>query len=164
MASEELKQEAKDLGIEFSPNIGDEKLQAKIDAYYESQETSGKELQEAVKATEEKEAETKKPALSNRYAKAKVAEEKARKTRVVTIIDNDRRVNNQTSSCVVNCSNMYFDLGTMILPLNTPVEVMQGHLNVLKEVRIPQHIQDRDGLSHVEMRPRYTISYEDVEK
>ena len=160
MASEELKQEAKDLGIEFSANIGDEKLQAKIDAYYESQETSSKELQDAIKATEAVEAE--KPAVSNRYAKARVAEEKARKTRVITIIDNDRRVNNHTTSAVVNCSNFYFDLGTMVLPLNTPVEVMQGHINVLREIRIPQHIQDKDGLSHVEMRPRYTIQYEDM--
>ena len=160
MASEELKQEAKDLGIEFSANIGDEKLRAKIDAYYESQETSSKELQETVKAVEAKEAA--KPAVNSPYAKARKAEDEARKTRVITIIDNDRRVNNHTTSCVVNCSNFYFDLGTMVLPLNTPVEVMQGHINVLREVRIPQHIQDRDGLSHVEMRPRYTIQYEDV--
>lgn len=158
MAREELKQEAKDLGIEFSANIGDEKLQAKIDAYYESQETSGKELQKVVEAAEA--GATSKPAVNSRYAKARKAEEDAKKTQVVTIIDNDRRVNNHTTSCVVNCSNFYFDLGTMVLPLNTPVEVAQGHINVLREVRIPQHIQDRDGLSHVEMRPRYTIQFE----
>lgn len=155
---EELKQEAKDLGLEFSPNIGEAKLQDKIDAYYESQETSGKELQVAIETTAKKEAD--KPSVSNPYARARAAEEVARKTKVITIIDNDRRVNNHTTSCVVNCSNAYFDLGTMVLPLNTPVEVMQGHINVLKEVRIPQHIQDKDGLSHVEMRPRYTLQVE----
>jgi len=156
---EELKQEAKDLGIEFSANIGEKKLQEKIDAYYESQETSGKELAAAIKAVETTASVT--PAANSRYAKARAAEEAARKTRVITIIDNDRRVNNQTTSCVVNCSNFYFDLGTMVLPLNTKVEVMQGHINVLKEVRIPQHILDKDGLSHVEMRPRYTIQFEE---
>lgn len=160
MAREDLKQEAKDLGIEFSANIGDEKLQTKIDEYYASQETSGKDVEQAVADVEKQEAKA--PVGNSRYAKARTAEEAARKTKVVTIIDNDRRVNNHTTSAVVNCSNMYFDLGTMVLPLNMPVEVMQGHLNVLKEIRIPQHIQDKDGLSHVEMRPRYTVSIEDM--
>ena len=88
----------------------------------------------------------------------------ANKTRVVTIIDNDQRVNGQTTTCTVNCSNMYFDLGTIILPLNTPVEVRQGHLTVLKELEIPQHVKDtRSGLSTVRLVPRYTISYEEVQ-
>ena len=38
---EELKAEATGLGIQFAQNIGAEKLKAKIDAFYESQETSG---------------------------------------------------------------------------------------------------------------------------
>jgi hypothetical protein len=45
---EELKQEATELGISFNQNIGADKLQAKIDAYYESQETSGNEILAAV--------------------------------------------------------------------------------------------------------------------
>ena len=45
---EELKQEAKDLGIRFVPNISAEKLSAKIEEFYESQETSDTELQEAL--------------------------------------------------------------------------------------------------------------------
>jgi hypothetical protein len=164
MASEELKKEATDLGITFSANIGDEKLQAKIDEYYESQETSGKELEKAVEAkekeqSEEKSVETGKVnSLNEKIAKAKEA---ANKTRVVTIIDNDQRVNNQTTTTTINCSNEYFDLGTIILPLNTPVEVREGHLNVLKELKIPQHVRDnRTGLSTVRLVSRYTISYE----
>jgi hypothetical protein len=164
MASEELKKEATDLGITFSANIGDEKLQAKIDEYYESQETSGKELEKAVEAkekeqSEEKSVETGKVnSLNEKIAKAKEA---ANKTKVVTIIDNDQRVNNQTTTATVNCSNEYFDLGTIILPLNTAVEVREGHLNVLKELKIPQHVRDnRTGLSTVRLVPRYTISYE----
>ena len=49
-----------------------------------------------------------------------------------------------------------------ILPLNIPVEVKQGHINVLKEVEIPRHIQVGDNLSAVKMMPRYSISYEDM--
>lgn len=162
---EDLKKEADSLGIKYSANIGATKLQEKIEAYYESQETSGKEIQAAVEAkeaaekSEEKAVSTGKRSMGERIAKAREA---AMKTRVVTIIDNDQRVNNQTTSCTVNCSNSYFDLGQIRLPLNTPVEVRQGHLNVLKEIKIPQHTKDENGLSKVVMRPRYTISYEDM--
>lgn len=154
---EELKAEATDLGIKFSPNIGAEKLQAKVDEYYASQETSGKELVAAIEANEQTEEKSAEKGTS--IAEIKAA---ANKTKVVTIIDNDQRVNNQTTSCKVNCSNMYFDLGTVTLPLNMAVEVRQGHLNVLKEVRIPQHAKDaKSGLSVTRMIPRYTLSYSD---
>ena len=163
---EELKQEARDLGIEFSANIGAAKLQAKIDAYYAGQETSSKEVIEAVKVKEEskqKDDNTLVTTTENRDTISAIskARAEANKTKVVTIIDNDQRVNNQTTTVTVNCSNMYFDLGTVILPLNLPVEVRQGHLNVLKELQIPQHVKDgKTGLSTVRMVPRYTISVE----
>ena len=168
MSLDELKKEAKELGINFSANIGEEKLQSKIDEYYESQETSGKEIQEAVAKIEAEEKSEEKSAVSgnpkaNRIAKAKAAEAKARKTKVITIIDNDQRVNNQTTVATVNCSNMYFDLGTVHIPLNIPVEVKQGHINSLKELKIPLHVKDaKTGLHKMMLRPRYTISYEDM--
>lgn len=161
-----LKQEATELGITFSPNIGLDKLQAKIDAYYESQETSEKEIQAAVEAKEKEEESEEKSAVTGKIskaAKAKEAEARARKTRVITVIDNDQRVNNQTTVATVSCGNMYFDLGTAHIPLNIPVEVRQGHIDVLKGVEIPQHTKDAaTGLSKVTIRPRYTISYEDI--
>ena len=163
---EALKAEATDLGITFPQNIGAEKLKLKIDAYYESQETSEKETMAAVEANEqieEKSAENNKSSYVKSIGTiASEAKAAAYKTRVITIIDNDQRVNNQTTTCKVNCSNMYFDLGQIILPLNIPVEVKQGHINVLKEVKIPRHVQVGDNLSAVKMVPRYSISYEDM--
>ena len=163
---EALKAEATNLGITFPINIGAEKLKLKIDAYYESQETSLKETEAAVEATqkiEEKSAESGKSSyVKSTGSIAAQARAKAYATRVVTIIDNDQRVNNQTTTCKVNCSNMYFDLGQIILPLNIPVEVKQGHINVLKEVKIPRHGQIGDNLSAVKMVPRYSISFEDM--
>ena len=47
---QELKQEATELGIEYSANIGAAKLAEKIEAFYTSQETSGEEIQAAVAA------------------------------------------------------------------------------------------------------------------
>ena len=164
---DELKQEADDLGIKYMPNIGEEKLQAKIDAYYESQESSGKEIAEAVKANEKSEENT---AVADKKVKQKEmsageamrrAKERANKTSVITIIDNDQRVNNQTTTCKVGCSNVNFDLGQMVIPLNVPVEVKQGHIDTLKSVKIPMHVKDpRTGLNRVTMRNRYTIQYE----
>lgn len=169
---DELKQEATELGIDFNPRIGEEKLQAKIDAYYESQETSEKEVEQAVQANEEKatvsetKAETK-PAVKGSKPMAQLAKEiydKARKTRIVTIIDNDQRVNNQTTTCRANWSNQYYDMGTRIFPLNIPVEIPQGFISVLKEVKIPHHVKDSaTGLSITTMRSRYTIQYENNE-
>ena len=169
---EELKQEATELGIVFNQNIGVDKLQVKIDEWYKSQETSGKEIeaaverQQAMEQSEEKFAVTDKkkesPGATDLRAFATKAEAAARKTRIITITDNDQRENNQTTVAVVNCSNLYFDLGTVYLPLNVPVEVRQGHINVLLETEIPLHVKDpKTGLSTLAMRKRYAVSYED---
>jgi len=169
MSLQELKVEAKELGIDFSANIGEKKLQAKIDEFYELQETSGAEIEAAVEANEAEKANqeetNEKPAVTGKKGKrtlqdrAAQAKKEATATRVVTIIDNDQRVNNQTTTCTINCSNEYFDLGTRITPLNEPVELEQGFINSLREVKIPQHIKDpATGLSRITMRNRYTIS------
>lgn len=158
---DELRKEADDLGLKYHSNISANKLQERIEEFYESQETSEKEVIEMV------EQEAKKPTkeqarAKSREQKRKDREKAARETRIVTIVDNDQRVNNQTTTCTVNCSNEYFDLGTIILPLNEKIEVAVGHLRTLEAVRIPLHMRDNaTGLSTVRLRPRYTISYED---
>lgn len=167
-ALQELKQEATDLGIEFSANIGATKLAEKIEDYYKSQETSGEEIQAAVEAKEAKEKSEEKPAVKgkeDKYARAKKAEERARQTRIVTITDNDTRENNQTTVAIANCSNLYFDLGTVYIPLNIPVEIKQGHLDTLANLEIPLHVKDaKSGLFKTEVRKRYSISYEQIDK
>ena len=164
---EELKQEATELGISYSANIGAAKLAEKIEEYYKSQETSGEEIQAAIAKKEAEEQSEEKPAVKGKekgiYAQAKTAEERARQTKIITIIDNDTRENNQTTVAVVNCSNLFFDLGTVYLPLNVPVEVRQGHIDVLAGVEIPLHVKDpKSGLFRTEIRKRYSISYEQI--
>ena len=163
---EELKQEATELGINFSANIGAAKLTEKIDEFYKSQESSGEEIQAAIEKKEATEKSEEKPAVkgnekASRVARAKENENRARKTRIVTIVDNDVRENNQTTVAIANCSNMYFDLGTVYIPLNVPVEVKQGHIDVLNGVEIPLHGKDpKTGLTATTVRKRYSISYE----
>lgn len=158
---QELKQEADELGVTYAKNVSANKLQEKIEAFYEAQETSGPALEQVVAEEEAKpKATSAAKSLSDKIAKARAA---AEETRIVTIIDNDQRVNNQTTTCTVNCSNEYFDLGTIILPLNEKIEVRMGHLKTLEQVKIPLHTRDnKTGLATVKMRPRYTISYENV--
>lgn len=97
----------------------------------------------------------------DRFSRAIQAENRARKTRVVTITDNDTRENNQTTVAVANCSNLYFDLGTVYIPLNIPVEIKQGHLDTIANLEIPLHVKDaKSGLFKTEVRKRYSVSYE----
>ena len=148
---DELRQEATDLGIEFAANLGAAKLAAKIEDYYKSQETS------IVDVPAEK-VNSKGKSMRERIIDAKAA---ANVTHVVTITDNDQRENNHTTTVRVNCVNSYFDLGPVILPLNTPVEVKQGYIDVLKEIQIPLHIQGSDGITRWVMRSRYSIQNQD---
>jgi len=163
---EELKNEASELGIKFSAQIGAEKLKEKIEKHYKDQETPPPAVKEDEKDdTSKDKVETKVTTgkvLSRKDKKRIEREKSARKTRVVTVIDNDQRVNNTTTTCVVNCSNEFFDLGLKILPLNEKIEVSQGHINVLKSVMIPLHTRNnKTGLSDTKLRPRYSVSYED---
>lgn len=180
---QELKSEATDLGLTFKGNISAKDLSEMIENYYEDASNDGdlpvvldeeETEQEVVQAAPAKSqpASKKVETPEERAARAdhgmrtyaRKMEAEARKTRVVTIIDNDQRVNNATTTCTANCSNEYFDLGTIILPLNERVEVRQGHLSALLGVRIPHHVRSPldPAMSQTVMRPRYTIQYEDV--
>lgn len=166
----ELKKEADELGVHYPKNITVDKLTEKIDGHYDADATSGPLIQAAVDAQEAAEVDedavaekATAPTVDPKYVKhaKRIAREKAaRATRIVTIVDNDQRVNNHTTTCTVNCSNEFFDLGTMVLPLNEKIEVAVGHLKTLESVKIPLHVSDiKTGMSVVKLRPRYTLAY-----
>lgn len=159
---EELRQEADELGIKYAKTAGVDQLTVKIEEFYESKETSGPALKKAVEAKEKEVKKEDNAESMSSLEKRRQREAAAKVTRVVTIIDNDQRVNNNTTTCIVSCGNEYFDLGTKILPLNEKIEVRMGHINSLKEIKIPQHVRNpKTGLSSVKMRNRYSISFED---
>jgi len=160
---EELRKEATDLGITYGKTLGAEKLAEKIEAFYEAQETAGPAVVEEVEEAEEAVVEVEKPKLSVKAqrTKTRMAREKsARELKIVTIVDNDQRVNNHTTTCTASCANEFFDLGTIRLPLNERIEVSMGHIRTLQSVQIPLHVRNtKTGLSAVRMRPRYAISF-----
>ena len=151
---EELKQEAQDLGITFGPTIGAKKLKEKIDAHYEAEEKKTAPAEESGPKQEVKAELTEKEKLAKKIRDAKAA---AKKTVVVTIMDNDKRENSYTTTCTANCSNDYFDLGQRTIPLNEPVEVEQGYINTLRDVMITFHVKKPGGLSATKTIRRYSI-------
>lgn len=154
---DELKAEADSLGITYNKVIGAEKLAAKIEEYYASQETSAAIV--VVETAKEEDAPVKSGGNVTMRALANAARASAMKTSVVTITDNDQRENNYTTVVSVNCSNAYFDLGTKRIPLNVPVEVEQGFIDVLSEIRIPMHVRDAStGQNKTVLRNRYSIA------
>lgn len=156
----ELKQEATELGLEVAEGVTAAKLKKQIDTYYDSQNTSQADITKAVESKSDSTVTSKEDAKIEKRNR-RIAN--ARKTKVITITDNDQRVNNNTTTCTVNCSNEFFDLGTAVLPLNEKIEVAVGHINTLKEVMIPLHTKDpKTGLSATRMRSRYSITEESV--
>ena len=155
----ELKKEADDLGVAYPTNITANRLQEKIEEFYEAKEAAAPKLVVADEP-EEQENVVEPSKQSIAHAKRLRREKAAKVIARVNIVDNDQRVNNHTTTCTVNCSNHYLDLGTRILPLNENIEVTMGHLRTLARVKIPLHVRDnKTGLSSVRLRPRYTISY-----
>jgi hypothetical protein len=163
---DELKTEALELGLQFHANISVDKLSDRIEAHYKASEEQSKVVLTGETGNQDSEedlaAALKVENTSNFQQYVQKQKREAEKTVVVTIIDNDSRVNNVTTTVTVGSSNEYFDLGTVILPLNDRVEIRQGHLNVLKELRIPQHLKNPNdpSISVMVVRPRYTIQYE----
>jgi len=160
---DELKIEADELGVKYSPNIGEAKLSEKVEAHYKSLEDGTPAILEVAPEDEEiSQAKTKKKAIAKTMGELAVeAEKEARKTHIIVITDNDQRENNFTSTVPVTCGNDHFELGTQRIPLNVPVEVQQGFINVLKEIQIPLAVRGMDGSMTTAMRNRYSISYED---
>jgi hypothetical protein len=159
-----LKTEAAQLGIEYEADVKAAELQSLIDAKLAELEAA--DASEPIVIVEEPivPAETIKSAtkvgVKTMGQLAREAEAKARKTRIITVYDNDPRENGETTVAPVNCSNEYFDLGLVYIPLGEKVEVMQGHIDVLKEIDIPHHLRVNDTTKTV-LRKRYTINYED---
>ena len=158
---EDLRKEADDLGITYGKTLGAVKLAEKIDAFYTAQETPGPAVEEVEEVEEA--AEVQKPKISEKQRLTNIRvdrERAAREVKIVTIVDNDQRVNNHTTTCTASCSNEYFDLGTIRLPLNERIEVCVGHIHTLQAVQIPLHVRNtKTGLSSVRMRQRYAISF-----
>lgn len=160
MANEELetlKEEAKSLGIEFNSNIGMNKLQEKVDAYYaaESAANSGgmspivEDKPKVTTKTVGVEEEDPKMAHKRMVAAMK---QHGKRTRAVKVTMVDKRENSEVTSYYVHNGD-----NGLHIPLDTPIELEERFITVLKEVQQPLHVKDTNGNQTVKMVPKFVI-------
>ncbi len=94
------------------------------------------------------------------------AKKKAMKKRIVTIIYNDKRDNDQVNTAFLTCENQFFAL-SKVVPLNIPVELEQCLIDTAKEAKILLHVPYvKDGVNTGVCKYRfinkYSVSYEDM--
>lgn len=151
-----LKEEAKNLSIEFANNITMEKLQEKVDKFYESGSKG-----DVVKSKPE-EPKKEVTTLRGKIAQAKA---KAFKKRVVTISNNDKRENDVMTTCFLGMENQYFGI-SKIVPLDIPVELEECLISIAKDTTISMHKDEvvdgkRTGNKTTITVRKFNISYEE---
>jgi len=155
---QQLKDEAAELGIDVKGIKSKDGIQSKIDEFNATES-------EAATAVEEDVTEEEAPVDGMAAVRSMVPKLKrdAMKTRVVKIINNDKRDNHLTTTCYLSAENQYFGI-SKIVPLDTPVELEQCLIDTAKAVEISRHVDDgtRSGNQEVQIVKKYSISYEDI--
>ena len=139
---DELKTLADELGITYPKNIGVAKLQEKIDAENQTADDSVEVpavevepvLEKLVEATIK---ETPDEKFRRQSAERRIA---AKKTRVVTITNLDKRDNDKTTSAWLSAGDLAYPV-----PLDVAVELPIALITVAKNLKIMNHVDDGSG-------------------
>ena len=146
---EELKQEADELGLTYSPNIGKAKLEEKIEQRY-------KEIEESSDSVESNTRVSTKGALAARKEAIKIIAEQIaenKKTKVVKITMVDKR---EASTA----THAYFSNGDVSLhiPLDVWVEMPNILVQLAEEARAVTHV-DSNGITAPKLTKKYVVEY-----
>ena len=146
---EELKQEADELGLTYSPNIGKAKLEEKIEQKY-------KEIEESSDSIESNTRVSTKGALSARKEALKIIAEQIaenKKTKVVKITMVDKR---EASTA----THAYFSNGDVSLhiPLDVWVEMPNILIQLAEEAKAVTHV-DSNGITEPKLTKKYVVEY-----
>ena len=146
---EELKQEADELGLTYSPNIGKAKLEEKIEQRY-------KEIEESSDSVESNTRVSTKGALAARKEALKIIAEQIaenKKTKVVKITMVDKR---EASTA----THAYFGNGDVSLhiPLDVWVEMPNILIQLAEEARAVIHV-DSNGITEPKLTKKYVVEY-----
>ena len=146
---EELKQEADELGLTYSPNIGKAKLEEKIEQKY-------KEIEESSDSVESNTRVSTKCALATRKEALKIIAEQIaenKKTKVVKITMVDKR---EASTA----THAYFSNGDVSLhiPLDVWVEMPNILVQLAEEARAVTHV-DSNGITEPKLTKKYVVEY-----
>lgn len=147
---EDLKLEADTLGIQYSPNIGVSKLQAKIDEYYETESKT------AAISTPVKE-NNKDVKITNSRAEAlriiKNQELENSKTAIVKLTMVDKREASTATEAYFNNGDL-----AMRVPLDVFVEMPIALIEMAKKAEALIHMET-NGLTVSKMTPKYVVEY-----
>ena len=146
---EELKQEADELGLTYSPNIGKAKLEEKIEQKY-------KEIEESSDSVESNTRVSTKGALATRKEALKIIAEQIaenKKARVVKITMVDKR---EASTA----THAYFSNGDVSLniPLDVWIEMPNILIQLAEEARAVTHV-DSNGITEPKLTKKYVVEY-----
>ena len=146
---EELKQEADELGLTYSPNIGKAKLEEKIEQKY-------KEIEESSDSVESNTRVSTKGALAARKEALKIIAEQiaeSKKTKVVKITMVDKR---EASTA----THAYFSNGDVSLniPLDVWVEMPNILIQLAEEAKAVTHV-DSNGITEPKLTKKYVVEY-----
>ena len=146
---EELKQEADELGLTYSPNIGKAKLEEKIEQKY-------KEIEESSDSVESNTRVSTKGALATRKEALKIIAEQIaenKKTKVVKITMVDKR---EASTA----THAYFSNGDVSLhiPLDVWVEMPNILVQLAEEAKAVTHV-DSNGITVPKLTKKYVVEY-----
>ena len=146
---EELKQEADELGLTYSPNIGKAKLEEKIEQKY-------KEIEESSDSVESNTRVSTKGALATRKEALKIIAEQIaenKKARVVKITMVDKR---EASTA----THAYFSNGDVSLniPLDVWVEMPNILIQLAEEAKAVTHV-DSNGVTEPKLTKKYVVEY-----
>ena len=139
---EELKQEADELGLTYSPNIGKAKLEEKIEQRY-------KEIEESSEVSTKGALATRKEAL--KIIAEQIVENKKTKVVKITIVDK-REASTATHA--------YFSNGDVSLniPLDVWVEMPNILIQLAEEARAVTHV-DSNGIKEPKLTKKYVVEY-----
>ena len=146
---EELKQEADELGLTYSPSIGKAKLEEKIEQKY-------KEIEESSDSVESNTRVPTKGALAARKEALKIIAEQiaeSKKTKVVKITMVDKR---EASTA----THAYFSNGDVSLniPLDVWIEMPNILIQLAEEARAVTHV-DSNGVTEPKLTKKYVVEY-----
>ena len=146
---EELKQEADELGLTYSPNIGKAKLEEKIEQKYKEIEESSDSVESNTRVSTKGALATRKEAL--RVIAEQIAENK--KTKVVKITMVDKR---EASTA----THAYFSNGDVSLniPLDVWIEMPNILIQLAEEARAVTHV-DSNGVTEPKLTKKYVVEY-----
>jgi hypothetical protein len=148
---EELKSQADDLGISYSPNIGIAKLQSRIDEVLVEQEERAIEAQVSTPRVNKTIERPVDPEVERR----KRIMQRALKRSKVIVYSNDPRDANKTT-CMSSVRNSYFG-DAKVIPLGQEWWLQQMHIDNLKNINIVKYIDDGKGNSKAVNAKKYTV-------